>query len=204
VAGVVVPLRSFTSGKARLAAVLPEAERRELTRSMAEAVVHAAGGLPVVVVTSDPEVGSWARALGCDVAADPGSLDAAAAAGRSWARARGLARCAVVHADLPLARSFDAVVADGPAPVAVIVPDHRGDGTPVLSLPVSVPFGFSYGPGSAARHAAEAERHGLEVRIVHDDALAFDVDVAADLDALDALGALGALGGSSGHRIATP
>jgi 2-phospho-L-lactate guanylyltransferase (CobY/MobA/RfbA family) len=50
-----------------------------------------------------------------------------------------------------------------------------------------VPFTFAYGPDSAARHAREAARRSLTVRILRDAALAFDVDTAADLDALDAL-----------------
>jgi 2-phospho-L-lactate guanylyltransferase len=186
-AGIVVPLRSFTLGKARLSAVLSEPEREALARSMAECVVTAAGPRPVVVVSSAPEVIAWAREHDCDVVDDPGSLDAAAAAGRKWAEDRGLSRYAVVHADLPLARSLDAVVNDGAAPVAVIVPDHRDDGTPVLSLPTTVPFTFAYGPNSAARHVAEAERRALTVRIVRDAALGFDVDVADDLAALEAL-----------------
>jgi 2-phospho-L-lactate/phosphoenolpyruvate guanylyltransferase len=186
-AGIVVPLRSFTMGKARLASVLSEPERAALARSMAECVVNAAGARPVVIVSSASEVVAWAHDHGCDVVDDPGSLDAAAAAGRSWAVERGLARYAVVHADLPLARSLDAVVSDGDAPVVVIVPDHRDDGTPVLSLPTNVAFTFAYGPDSAARHAREARRRSLTVRIVRDDALGFDVDVAADLIALEAL-----------------
>jgi 2-phospho-L-lactate/phosphoenolpyruvate guanylyltransferase len=184
-AGIVVPLRSFASGKARLSAVLSEAGREALARSMAERVVAAAGNHPVVVVTSDRDVAVWARALGCDVVADPGSLDGSAAAGRDWAMARGIVRYAVVHADLPLAESFDAVVADGAEPVAVIVPDHRDDGNPVLTLPTAVPFTFAYGPGSAARHAAEARRRALSVHIVRDERLGFDVDLADDLVALE-------------------
>lgn len=185
-AGIVVPVRSFTLGKARLAEVLSESERAALARTMAECVVNAAAPRPVVIVSSATEVVAWARDQGCDVIDDPGSLDAAATAGRAWALDRGLARYAVVHADLPLARSLDAVAGDGDAPVAVIVPDHRDDGTPVLALPTAVEFTFAYGPGSAARHADEARRRALTVRIVHDPALAFDVDVAADLRALDA------------------
>jgi 2-phospho-L-lactate guanylyltransferase len=185
-AGIVVPLRSFTLGKARLSAVLSEAERETLARSMAESVVSAAGSRPIVVVSSAAEVVAWALDHGCDVADDPGSLDAAAAAGRNWAEARGLVRYAVVHADLPLARSLDAVVDDGADPVAVVVPDHRDDGTPVLSLPTAAPFTFAYGPGSAARHVAEAERRSLTIRIVRDPALGFDVDLADDLAALEA------------------
>ena len=186
-AGIVVPLRSFTLGKARLAAALSEHRRETLARSMAECVVKAAGGRPVVVVSSAAEVVAWAREREHDVVDDPGSLDAAARAGRDWAIGRALSRYAIVHADLPLARSLDAVVSDGDAPVAVIVPDHRNDGTPVLSLPTRVPFTFAYGPDSAARHADEARRRSLTVRILRDAELAFDVDVAADLEALDRL-----------------
>ena len=184
-AGIVVPLRSFTLGKARLATALSEQQRETLARSMAECVVNAAGGRPVVVVSSAAEVVAWAREREYDVVDDPGSLDAAASAGRDWAIDRALSRYAVVHADLPLARSLDAVVTDGDAPVAVIVPDHRNDGTPVLSLPTRVPFTFAYGPDSAARHADEARRRSLTVRILRDAELAFDVDIAADLEALE-------------------
>jgi len=186
-AGIVVPLRSFTLGKARLADVLSESEREALARSMAESVATAAATRPVAIVSSAAEVVAWAHDRGFDVVDDPGSLDAAATAGREWAIGRGLVRYAVVHADLPLASSLDAVVGDGAAPIAVIVPDHRDDGTPVLSLPTSVPFTFAYGPGSAARHAAEAELRSLAVRIVHDATLAFDVDIADDLAALEVL-----------------
>jgi len=190
-AGIVVPLRSFSFGKARLSPVLSERERAALARAMAERVVGAAGTRPVAVVTSDPDVETWARGRGCDVVADPGSLDRAAAAGREWARTLGLLRYAVVHADLPLVRTFDAVTGAGAARLAVVVPDRHDDGTPVISLPADVPFAFAYGPGSAARHVAEAERHALAVEVLHDETLNFDVDVADDLDQLDALRRIG-------------
>jgi 2-phospho-L-lactate guanylyltransferase len=171
--------------KARLAHVLSEAEREALARSMAEQVVRAAASRPVAIVTSAPEVVAFADGHGCKVLADPGSLDAAAAAGRAWAAGRGLTRYAIVHGDLPFARSFDGILAGAREGEAVIVPDHRDDGTPVISLPTEVPFEFAYGPGSAARHAEEAHRRGLTVRIVRDAELGFDVDLADDLAALE-------------------
>jgi 2-phospho-L-lactate guanylyltransferase len=63
----------------------------------------------------------------------------------------------------------------------VLVPCHRDDGTPVLSLPVHAPFEFQYGPGSFRLHAAEARRVGLGVRVVRDPTLAFDIDLPDDL-----------------------
>ena len=52
-AGVVVPIRAFRSGKARLADALDADQRAELALAMAERVVAAAGPLPIVVVSSD-------------------------------------------------------------------------------------------------------------------------------------------------------
>jgi len=181
---VVVPIRSFAGAKSRLAPVLDADARADLARRMADRVVDAAGSLPVVVVSSAPEVTAWAAGRGLAVVADPGTLDGAADAGRDWARARGCGRVVVAHGDLPRAVSLDAVATDADTAVAVIVPDRRDDGTPVLSVPTASAFRFAYGPQSAARHTAEAERCGLEVRLVRDPALAFDVDVPADYAAL--------------------
>jgi 2-phospho-L-lactate guanylyltransferase len=183
-AGIVIPLRSFELGKARLADALDDVARAQLARTMADRVVDAAGARPVVVVTSALDVQKWATDRGLATIDDPGSLDGAAHAGRAWAAKACFDRYVIVHADLPNIVSLDAVVTDGDAPVAVVVPDHRDDGTPVLSLPTRCQFTFGYGPRSAARHVAEAQRCGLAVRILRDPALAFDVDVPADLDAL--------------------
>ena len=99
-------------------------------------------------------------------------------------RVVGLERLVVMHADLPLATSLDGIADDAGAPIAVLVPDHHHDGNPVLAIPAAVDFSFAYGPDSCARHAAEARRLGLEVRIVEDRALGFDVDDESDLEAL--------------------
>jgi len=183
--GVVIPVRSFRGAMSRLAPALAPDERAALARDLADRVRAAAGDLPVVIVTGDAEVIAWAEAGGCATCPDPGTLDGAAAAGQEWTRAAGFDRFVVAHADLPRVASFAAVIGDGAAPVAVVVPDHRDDGTPVLSLPTAAPFAFAYGPGSAARHIAAARAAGLTVRVLSDPYLGFDVDLAADLVTLD-------------------
>jgi 2-phospho-L-lactate guanylyltransferase len=137
-------------------------------------------------VSSDGEVREWAQARGLLVIDDPGSLDTAAAVGRDHLAAADCSRIVIAHADLPRVRSFDRVLLDRSQPVVTIVPCHRDDGTPVLSVPARAPFRFGYGPGSFRRHVAEARRLGLGTRVVRDAALAFDVDVPDDLTALDA------------------
>ncbi|HLM18522.1 MAG TPA: 2-phospho-L-lactate guanylyltransferase [Acidimicrobiia bacterium] len=182
--GAVIPIRAFALGKARLAAALDGTERAALGRQWAEQVVHAAGDLPIVVVSSDPDVRVWANGLALDVLDDPGSLDDAARVGRDHLRDRGCSRVVVAHADLPRARDLARLARDGSQPVVAIVPCHRDDGTPVLSVPAAADFRFAYGADSFRRHAAEARRLGLGVRVVRDRDLAFDVDVPDDLVAL--------------------
>jgi 2-phospho-L-lactate/phosphoenolpyruvate guanylyltransferase len=180
-AAVVVPVRSFVFGKARLASALDSDARLALMQRMAGAVVNAAGTRPIVVVTSAPEVVEWCAARAVTTIDDPGSLDEAAIAGRAWAARLGVARVVIAHADLPNARNLDAVANAGAARVALLVPDRHDDGTPVMSIPVDGEFGFAYGPGSFARHVEAAQRAGLEVVVVRDPALGFDVDVVEDL-----------------------
>lgn len=185
-AGVVVPIRAFTDGMARLAGVLTPEERAGLGRELADRVLTAAAGLPVVVVSSAPEVRAWATARAVACIDDPGSLDGAATAGVAWCAAQGCARAVVLHADLPRISvgSLDALTRDGAAAVAAIVPCRRGDGTPAISVPVDAAgFDFAYGPGSYRRHAAAARTAGLGVRTVRDPDLAADLDLPEDLAA---------------------
>lgn len=182
---VVVPVRSFAGAKARLATVLAPHQRAALVRALAGRVVAAAGSAPVIVVTADPEVARWAEGIGAHPLADDGSgLDRAAAAGVARAAEWGHLRAAVVHADLPLVADL-APVLQGEG--VVIAPDRTGDGTNAIALPTGAAFGFSYGPGSFARHRAEASRAGLVATVVNDATLAFDVDTPRDLADLAAL-----------------
>jgi 2-phospho-L-lactate guanylyltransferase len=178
-AAVVVPVKAFSRAKARLAEVRTAAERAELARSMATTVVGAAGALPVVVVCDDDSVRAWAEGLGVEVLWTPGlGLNGAVEAGVDHLAERGVARAVVAHADLPLAEDLTVVL--GPEGVT-IVPDRHGDGTNVISVPTGAGFRFAYGAGSCAQHAAEAERLGLPVRLLRDEALGWDVDRPEDL-----------------------
>ena len=176
---VLVPVKSFGDAKVRLAPALDARERAALARSMGECVIAAARPFPVAVVCDDAEVAAWARNKGAIVISEPGrGLNGAVEAGVAHLAAAGVLEVIVAHADLPLAESFEAVA--GFAGVT-LVPDRHDDGTNVIAMPASCGFHFSYGPGSFGRHAAEAKRLGLAVRVIHDPTLAWDVDVPADL-----------------------
>jgi len=184
-AGVVVPIRSFIGAKARLAELLDEDARASAFRQMADRVIDAAAPMPVIVVTSAPEVREWALARGTRVIDDPGSLDEAAATGTRQLAMEGFVRAVIAHADLPRARSLAPLATDLERPVVALVPCHRDDGTNVLSIPTDLPFQFAYGPGSFQRHLAEAARLGVEARVVRAPDLTVDVDTPDDLRYLD-------------------
>ena len=175
---MVVPIRSFRAGKGRLAGVLSDDERAALARTMAQLVLGAAAPLPVYVVTSDGDVAAFASDNGAKVVADPGSLNAAADAGRAAVAADGFDKVIVAHADLAQPTPF-AWVADFDG--VTIVPDRHGGGSNVMALPTRAAFTFAYGDGSRARHEAEARGRGLALRVVDDASLGWDVAEPSDV-----------------------
>lgn len=182
---MLIPLKGFASAKARLAGAVDPEDRARLARQMAATVVQAARPVPVWVVCDDADVSAWSLRHGAGVCwrRAPG-LNAAVSSGVAFLRAEGYDRVVVAHADLPRARSLAPVLDQDPASL-VIAPDRHGDGSNVVVVPTSSGFRFAYGPGSFAAHVAEGRRLGLEVVVVDDPDLAWDVDVPADLPALD-------------------
>ncbi len=158
---------------------MSDPQRSELARAMADRVVGAAYPLPVAVVCDDTDVASWARTRGALVVWEPGrGLNGAVEAGIDHLVANGVRQVTVAHADLPRASHLALV---GEAPGITLVPDRYGNGTNVIALPGAAGFHFSYGPGSFARHRAEAERIGLPCRVLDLPDLAWDIDEPADV-----------------------
>jgi 2-phospho-L-lactate guanylyltransferase len=179
---VLIPVKGFAHAKMRLGATMPDAQRVELVRSMAETVVAACVPLPVAVVCDDPEVARWAEALGATVMWEPGQgLNGAVRAGVDQLAAAGVEWVTVAHGDLPRARDIGSLP---PFAGITLVPDRHDDGTNVLRLRTESDFGFAYGPGSFRAHRAEAARIGAPVRILRIPALAYDVDWPTDVDEL--------------------
>lgn len=176
---ILIPIKSFADAKLRLSADLNPADRAALSRIMAERVIAAAAPHPVSVVCDDEEVAGFATEHGASVIWCPErGLNAAVTEGVRRLGARGVSEVVVSHADLPLAKSFDALLGwNG----VTLVPDRHMRGTNVAVVPASATFEWSYGVGSLARHRAEALRLGLALRTIRDPNLSWDVDVPEDL-----------------------
>ncbi len=200
----VVPVKGGPLAKSRLR--LPRKERADLAEAFARDTVAAVAGgvpgMPVLVVTPDPEVVGWATSAGHDVVPDAGhGLDAAVAAGVRAARALGAVRAAVLLGDHPALRPEEV----GTALTAVarhprsVVPDADDDGTALLTLPTAEPVRTAFGPGSAAAHQDLGHvRVALELP-----GLRVDVDDAASLAEAFAIG-LGPLSAAALARATLP
>ncbi|HEY5889085.1 MAG TPA: 2-phospho-L-lactate guanylyltransferase [Acidimicrobiia bacterium] len=175
---VLIPIRSFASGKERLGAILSDNQRLELGAAMAARTTEAVeeAGLLPAVVTGDPEVERWATLRGIVTIGESGpGLNRAANDAVDWADSNRL-QWLVLHGDLPVVSSGDIeelarTVGSG---VAVVAPSSDG-GTSAISSPHRVDF--SYGPASFHRHLG-----GLnEPRIVCRTGLLHDLDSPDDL-----------------------
>ena len=201
-----IPMKDFAGAKMRLAGVLDADARAELARAMLvdviEACVASACFDLVAVVSGDSEVFWQARESGAKPIAEPATLsglnDSVTFGVRYCARRAGASQIVILPADLPLVRAEDVRTVvdalDGGGPRAVIV-RARDNGTNALALrpPESIPF--RYGIDSADAHIAAAREAGLEVVVLENERLAFDIDAPADLDAMASLPASAATAG---------
>ena len=204
-----VPIRGLETAKTRLGADLDPEERAELVtellRRTLAATRDAHGIAGTVVVTMDGAAAEIARlhdAIGL-VERAPG-LNAAIAAARSVAEARGATAVLVLPADLPAISSgaLDDLLAtieggsagDGPGggPVVGLVADRHGSGTNLLFLRPPSVIEPAFGTGSRVRH--ELAAIAVRARFLElGGPLSLDVDTAADL--LEAEASLGSLRG---------
>lgn len=192
----VVPVRSLRNGKSRLAPTLPAAARQVLTgrllRGTLAAIIDANVVDALVVVSPDEAARACARDVDpriVAIAQDPEApgLNGAIRQARTLALARGAGALLVVFGDLPLLAPSDvAALVASPADVT-IARDRHGAGTNALLLRLGGPgraFGFAFGEGSAARHAAEAARLGLSLAWCDRPGTAFDLDSPDDWELL--------------------
>ena len=188
---LIVPVRSFSSGKSRLAERLAPTERAALARRLAEVVVDPDHGVVTYVVCDDVSIVRWSADRSArPMVVDTHGLNESLTAARQEILADSPAQWfAIVHADLPLAHRLPedlgavwSTVRDERG--VAIVTDAESDGTNVLVLPRSVfqDWKFVYGPESCRSHRSQAESRRLFVNVIGTGNLSLDLDTARDLD----------------------
>ncbi|MGH2858326.1 MAG: 2-phospho-L-lactate guanylyltransferase, partial [Solirubrobacteraceae bacterium] len=180
----ILPIKTLTVAKQRLADQLDAGSRRALVEAMFSDVLVALRRAKrvdqVLVVTADHGAQRIAEGYGAVVCDDDDrGHNSAAARGIERALEIGAARALLICGDCPL---LDPVELDNliglPAehPSALIVPDRHDTGTNALLLTPPSALAPSFGPGSHARHADDAVAAGVAARTVRVPTLALDVD----------------------------
>jgi len=186
----IIPIRSFSGGKTRLAGVLSIDERRDLIKSMLMQVTRAALAsdllTSVLVISADQEALAFASDLGPRVLPllqdlTPGLL-AALDQARCAAIGGGAESVLVLFGDLPLIEPVDVRLLMQTEAAVVLAPDQHGTGTNALLLREGVlnDFVFQFGPDSFGRHVAEAARLGIDPAISRSPGTLFDLDTPDD------------------------
>jgi len=178
---VVIPVKPPAGAKTRLAGALSAPEREDLVRTMLAHVVSEVRQSRVdkLLILGPSRLGLPENV---PLLADPGTgLNPALQSVLPQIEAN---RLIVLHADLPGITSAEIdLLADAPEGVIAIGPDRHGKGTNALSLPLphAKDFTFAFGPDSYAKHVAEANRLGIEIRTIRSAGLERDVDEPEDL-----------------------
>lgn len=187
----VVPVKTLSRSKRRLAPLLSRVERMALARVMLEDVVaalRAAQGLAGIrIVTQDEDVASMASVAGIDVIQASDSDGLTSAVGSAARELTSRDAMLFVPADVPLitAQDIDVIVASvQTAPAVTLVPARVDGGTNMLlcAPPAAIPFCF--GKRSFVRHQQAARTAGIEPQIFRLPAAELDIDRPEDVAAL--------------------
>jgi 2-phospho-L-lactate guanylyltransferase len=200
----ILPVKTFANAKQRLDGGLEMGARRVIALAMYSDVLialrRASRVDEILVITADDQAAQIAGGYGASVLMDhERGHNAAAAVGVLAACRANAGRALLVPGDCPLLEpaEVDALIATDPAPAAVIVPDRHGTGTNALLLTPPDSLEPSFGPDSAARHKANAERDGVAAELVEVPSLALDIDTPEDLALLHS--ALDSIHGRAAH-----
>lgn len=206
-----MPLRSLSTGKARLGGVIDAEEREELLVGLLRRTLALLAAWPplagVHVVSADPAVLVVAANSGANpVREQESGLNPAIEQGIHAAAAAGAAAVLVLPGDLPLLEpasldrlleAADAALAAGAGgPIVVIAPADARHGTNGLLLsPVDV-IRPKFGSNSFEAHVLAARDADATLLVVTEPGFGFDLDTTEDLERLpsDLLESLLALG----------
>jgi 2-phospho-L-lactate guanylyltransferase len=187
---VLLPLKDPAQAKQRLACRLSSDERQQLAWAMLEDVAQAlcqARGLDqVVVVSSCPPILSYAKQNHWHVIPESSQISESHSVDHSCQllRQSGVTTVLRIPGDIPLLQGQDLdqlLSFELKPPSAILVPSRDGTGTNALLRNPPDAFPSHFGENSLALHQQEAERHGVEVKILHNPRISFDLDELDDI-----------------------
>jgi 2-phospho-L-lactate guanylyltransferase len=189
----IVPVKPLRRGKSRLSGVLSDEDRADLNQRLLLRTVDLLKLIPefdeVLVVSRDREALALVREHGARTLQEDGTplLNVALQRATVVARSYMAESVFILPADLPQITREDVnamLEAGREAPVVVIAPDHRHEGTNALYINPAGLIEYDFGAGSFERHCERARLAGAALKILELQSLARDVDVPEDLSFL--------------------
>jgi 2-phospho-L-lactate guanylyltransferase len=187
---ILIPVKDLTRAKQRLALLMTQEERTRLAWAMLENTFAAAAGARnvdrVAVVTLYAPAIELARKYGMELIAETEQISESASVdfGSREAKKRGATAALRLPIDLPLVTAGDIetiIEHDGEGPSIVVVPSRDGTGTnAILRRPPDL-FPSHFGPGSLAKHLAEAAEAKAACRVIELHRVALDIDDPGDV-----------------------
>ena len=185
-----VPVRSISGSKNRLASVLTPPEREALALAMLEDMVSALLAADrvdrVVVVSSDAGLLAHARSLGAQVLEEgaPAGLNAAVAVAAQTLEDEGATTLLTIPGDVPLLdpAEVDAIFDADPSRYPVVLaPSSSVTGTNGLRTTPPTAIEFRFEGASLAAHRSAAREAEVELLLLGLPSFAVDVDTPGDL-----------------------
>ena len=186
----VVPMKPLNRSKTRLASVLSEQQRADLSLSMFSRVIAAANAaLGVVwVVGGDDAVRDTAERLGALWREDPGEdLNDSLSIAFDEACKKGLSPI-YLPADLPFVTAADiekVVQASGGGETLTLSPAQQDGGTNAMLVPQCMSFPPLLGKDSFSLHERQAASQGIPYAVCLSEGLGLDLDTPDDLALCD-------------------
>ena len=191
---ILIPVKSLSRAKQRLASVLGQPARTELAQAMLldvfEALHKWAGRPDVGVVTGDPFALELARQFSFEIIVDSANHGETEAIERATGvcQSRGIESTLVIPGDIPLVQSWELekVLETAPLEGAVLAPAADGRGTNAAFRRPSGLFPLRFGNDSFRPHLAAAHATGKPCVVLSLAGIALDIDSPSDLRQLAA------------------
>lgn len=189
---ILVPIKNTSAAKQRLASILEQPARTQLTQAMLHDVLATLHGWKnktgVAIVTSDPYAVKLASDYRFEIIPDPdnpGETGAIEMATRVCVE-RGVGFTLVIPADIPLIQSWELeeIFKHAPSEGTVLVPAGDGRGTNAAFRRPANLFPLRFGNDSFKPHHAASQSTGKPCVVLNLPGIAVDVDNPADLQQL--------------------
>jgi 2-phospho-L-lactate/phosphoenolpyruvate guanylyltransferase len=187
---LLLPIKDLRNSKQRLAGLLTPEERFGLAQAMLTDIIRAVKALQradnIFVVTNYVPALRLAQEHGWEVLREQQQISESISVDAASLQCQELGISALLRLplDLPLLRAQDIdelLEIECVPPAVVIVPSRDGTGTNAIMRTPPTLFPSHFGPGSFAKHCAEARCAGAQVFLRRNVRLEMDVDDETDL-----------------------